>query len=52
MILKRPIITFDTETTGISTTEDRIIQIAAIKKFPDGTVEEKNYRINLKTTYP
>lgn len=46
MIITRPIITFDTETTGVSTTDDRIIQIAAIKKFPDGKVEEKNYLIN------
>lgn len=46
MIITRPIITFDCETTGVSTTDDRIIQIAAIKKFADGKVEEKNYLIN------
>lgn len=46
MKITKPIITFDCETNGVSTTEDRIIQIAAIKKFPDGKVEEKNYLIN------
>lgn len=46
MKITRPITTFDTETTGVSTTEDRIIQIAAIKRFTDGKIEEKNYLIN------
>lgn len=46
MKIIRPIITLDTETTGVSTTEDRIIQIAAIKRFPDGKIEEKNSSIN------
>lgn len=46
MKITRPWTTFDCETTGVSTTEDRVIQIAAIKKFPDGTREEKKYLIN------
>lgn len=46
MILTRPIITFDLETTGVSTSESRIVQIAAIKRNIDGTTETKNVLIN------
>jgi DNA polymerase III subunit epsilon len=35
MKLERPIVFFDIETTGLSLSEDRIIEIAMIKKFPD-----------------
>lgn len=44
--LEKPIITFDLETTGTSVETDRIVQIAAIKRNIDGTVEQKNYLIN------
>lgn len=43
---QRPIIFFDLETTGVSTSNDRIIQIGAIKVLPDGTEEVKNVLIN------
>lgn len=33
--LDRPLIFFDTETTGISPTKDRIIELCGIKVFPD-----------------
>lgn len=46
MKITRPIITFDTESTGVDTDKDRVVQIAAIKRFPDGKIEEKNYLIN------
>lgn len=46
MKLERPIITVDTESTGLDTNKDRIIQIAAIKRYPDGRKEEKEYLIN------
>lgn len=46
MNLKRPIIFFDLETTGVETSIDRIVQIATIKVFPNGDVEEKKYLIN------
>lgn len=42
----KPIIFFDLETTGISITQDRIVQIGAIKVMPDGTEEVKNVLIN------
>ena len=43
---KRPIVFFDLETTGVSTTNDRIVQIGAIKLLADGTEEVKNVIIN------
>lgn len=44
--LEKPIITFDLETTGVNVEESRIVQIAAIKKNLDGSVEKKNILIN------
>lgn len=46
MQLTKPIIFFDLETTGVSTSKDRIVQIGAIKIYPDGTTEEKDVLIN------
>lgn len=40
LILERPLVAFDTETTGINTSYDEIIELKAIKIFPDGTVTE------------
>ena len=34
--LKRPIIFFDLETTGVDSTKDRIVEISMIKIMPDG----------------
>jgi DNA polymerase-3 subunit epsilon len=44
--LKRPIVFFDIESTGIDTESDRIVELAAVKIFPDGTREEKCKRFN------
>ena len=52
MKITRPIITFDTETTGVNTSEDRVVQIAAIKRYSDGKIEEKNYLINPERGIP
>lgn len=41
MKLTKPLIIFDLETTGVQVVSDRIVQIAAVKIFPDGTTEEK-----------
>jgi DNA polymerase-3 subunit epsilon len=39
--LSRPLVTFDIESTGTNVTHDRIVEIAAIKLMPDGTVRVK-----------
>jgi DNA polymerase III subunit epsilon len=44
--LKNPIIFFDLETTGLSITTDRIIEINYLKIFPDGREESKTMRFN------
>ena len=44
--LKKPIIFFDLETTGLSITGDRIVEMSIIKVNPNGEEEEYNYRFN------
>ncbi len=44
--LKRPIIFFDIESTGLDPERDRIVELAAVKIHPDGTQEEKCKRFN------
>lgn len=44
--LKKPLVVFDLETTGINVTQDRIIEISYIKVWPDGKEESKSMRIN------
>lgn len=46
MNIKRPIIIFDLETTGVEINKDRIVQIGAIKMNVDGSLEEKSVLIN------
>ncbi len=44
--LKRPLVVFDLESTGLNLTEDRIIELSYIKVYPDGHEESKTYRFN------
>lgn len=44
--LKKPIIFFDLETTGVNVVTDRIVQISYIKVMPNGEEIEKNYFVN------
>ena len=44
--LKRPIVFFDLETTGLNITKDKIVEISYIKVYPNGTEEQKTLRIN------
>jgi DNA polymerase-3 subunit epsilon len=44
--LKKPLVIFDLETTGLDLVKDRVIQLSYIKVMPDGTEERKNYLIN------
>ena len=44
--LKKPLVVFDLETTGISISNDRIVEIACIKVHIDGSEEIKLLKIN------
>jgi DNA polymerase-3 subunit epsilon len=44
--LKKNLIIFDLETTGLDCSQDRIIQISYIKVYVDGKEERKNYFVN------
>ena len=44
--LKRPLVIFDLETTGLFPRRDRIIEIAAVKVNPDGTEETLEHLVN------
>ncbi len=44
--LKKPIVFFDLETTGVDITHDRIVEISIIKVLPSGEEQEKTRRIN------
>lgn len=50
--LKRPIIFFDLETTGVDAAKDRIIEISLIKIHPDSRREVKTRRINPEIPIP
>jgi DNA polymerase-3 subunit epsilon len=44
--LSRPIVFFDVETTGLNIGKDKIIELALLKIDPDGSEEERVWRIN------
>jgi len=50
--LKRPLAFFDLEATGTIIGFDRIVEIAVLKVFPDGSKEMKNARINPEMPIP
>lgn len=50
--LKKPIVFFDLETTGINISHDRIVEIAYLKVYPNGNEESKRYRINPECPIP
>ena len=50
--LKRPIIFFDLETTGVDTSNDRIVEISMIKVGFDGSKQIKTRRINPEMPIP
>ena len=50
--LKRPIIFFDLETTGVNTSRDRIVEISLVKVMPDGEEIIKTRRINPEIPIP
>ncbi len=46
LILNRPLVVFDLETTGINTSKDRIVELYMIKILPDGSRTELFQRFN------
>ena len=50
--LKRPLVVFDLETTGLFPRKDRIIEIAAVKVKPDGTEERLERLLNPTVPIP
>lgn len=50
--LRKPIVFFDLETTGIDVVNDRIVEISLLKVFPDGKEETKTMRINPEMPIP
>lgn len=50
--LKRPLVFIDLETTGINLSTDRIVEIAIIKIFPDGTRTVKQKIVNPQMAIP
>ena len=44
--LKRPLLFFDIESTGLDISTDRIVEISMIKVMPDGTRQVKTRRVN------
>ncbi len=50
--LKRPIIFFDLETTGVDTSRDRIVEISMVKISPDGEETIKTRKINPQMPIP
>ncbi len=46
LTLTRPLVFFDTETTGVDAANDRIIEISLLKLFPDGHEEINTFLIN------
>ncbi|MEC9208820.1 MAG: 3'-5' exonuclease [Bacteroidota bacterium] len=50
--LKKPIVFFDLETTGVQIATDRIVEIAILKVFPNGNTESKTWLINPSIPIP
>ena len=50
--LKKPIVFFDLETTGVDILHDRIVEISLIKIMPDGQEIEKTRRVNPEMPIP
>jgi len=50
--LKRPLVVFDLETTGLDIAKSRIIQISYIKVMPDGTEKAADYMVNPECIIP
>ena len=50
--LKRPIVFFDLETTGLNISSDRIVEISILKIYPNGNKESKTWLVNPEIPIP
>ncbi|GAB1309511.1 3'-5' exonuclease [Urechidicola sp. KH5] len=50
--LKKPIVFFDLETTGINIAKDRIVEISILKVMPNGNKESKTWLVNPEIEIP
>ncbi|MDD5727676.1 MAG: 3'-5' exonuclease [Victivallales bacterium] len=50
--LERPLLFFDLETTGVSVSNDRIVEISVVKVFPDGGKQVTTRRVNPEIPIP
>ena len=50
--LKRPLVFFDLETTGVNISTDRIVEISLLKVFPDQTEKSYTYKVNPQRLIP
>lgn len=50
--LKKPIVFFDLETTGINIANDRIVEISILKVLPNGNKESKTWLVNPEIEIP
>ena len=50
--LKRPIIFFDLETTGLDIAKDRIVELCYIRVEPNGNEEARSMRVNPEMHIP
>ncbi len=52
LVLKRPVVFFDLETTGTNITKDRIVEICILKVNTKGDEQIKTWRVNPEMTIP
>lgn len=52
LALKKPIVFFDLETTGVDVSKDRIVEISILKLSPDGKKDIKTRRVNPEMPIP
>ncbi|MGM9802712.1 MAG: exonuclease domain-containing protein [Muribaculaceae bacterium] len=50
--LKKPLVFFDLETTGVNYSHDKIVELSYVKVMPNGTKEENTYRFNPEMHIP
>lgn len=51
-MLRRPLVFFDLETTGLNHASDRIVEISLVKVYPDGRREAMTRRVNPGISIP